>query len=59
MLKLLQMFQVDAKYFGLLLIRSSDPTKLPKWPKSSIFTSVYYETSMYQEWFHSFEVSCK
>ena len=43
MVKLFQMLQGDAEYFGLLLIKSSDPQSYSNGHKRSIFTSVYYE----------------
>ena len=43
MVKLFQMLQGDAEYFGLLLMKSSDPQSYPNGHKRGIFTSVYYE----------------
>ena len=37
------MLQGDAEYFGLLLIKGSDPQIYTNGHKRSIFTSVYYE----------------
>ena len=43
MVKLFQMLQGDVEYFGLLLIKGSDPQSYSNDHKRSIFTSVYYE----------------
>ena len=43
MVKLFQMLQGDAEYFGLLLIKSGDPQSYSNGHKRSIFTSVYHE----------------
>ena len=43
MVKLIQMLQGDAEYFGLLLIKSGDPQSYWNGHKRSIFTSVYHE----------------
>ena len=43
MVKLFQMLQADAEYFGLLLIKSSDPQSYSNGHIRGIFTSVYYE----------------
>ena len=43
MVKLFLNVPVDAEYFGLLLIKSSDPQSYLNGHKRSILTSVYYE----------------
>ena len=47
MIKLFQMLQGDAEFFGLLLIKSSDPESYSNGHKRSIFTSVYYEIPIF------------
>ena len=43
MVKLFQMLQGDAEYFGLLLTESGDPQSYSNGHKRSIFTLVYHE----------------
>ena len=43
MVKLFQMLQGDAEYFGLLLTKSGDLQRYSNGHKRSIFTSVYHE----------------
>ena len=47
MVKLFQMLQVDAKYFGLLLIKSINPQSYSNGHKMSIFTLVYHENPQF------------
>ena len=43
MVKLFQILERDAEYFGLLFIKSIGPQSYSNSHKRSIFTSVYYE----------------
>ena len=43
MVKLFQILQGEAEYFGLLLTKSGDPQSYSNGHKKSIFTFVYHE----------------
>ena len=61
MVKCFQMLQGDAEYFGLLLIKAVI-YKVGQMVTQAVFLlqcTMKSPISVYQEWFHSFEIGCK
>ena len=57
-----QMLQGDAEYFGLLLTKGSDLQSYSNGPQKEYFLlqcTMKSPISVYQEWFHSFEIGYK